>query len=339
MLFEPIWFDSLGAKSSCILVKTDISILIDPGVAIMHPSFPASIEKKLYWKMKAKKKIIEASKMADVIIISHYHHDHYMYDIGYENKILFAKNPNEYINDSQRKRAIEFYSKIFNRCGIRIQDVLKNGKKKKYGNPLNDLKEAMNKDFGDYNKRREELINRGIEWFHERIKKWNEYKVIPEIKNNIKIKYAEGNEYKIGKTKIKFTKPLFHGIEFSKIGWVFSTIIEYKGEKLIHTSDVNGPIIEDYANFIIKEKPNIIILDGPPTYMLGYMLNKINLNRAIENVIKIMEESDAIIIYDHHLLRERKYREHTIKVWKYAEKNDKKLFTAAEYIGKKPILK
>ena len=39
-------------------------------------------------------------------------------------------------------------------------------------------------------------------------------------------------------------------------------MIEYKEEKLIHTSDLNGPVIEDYAEWIIKEDPNILILDG-----------------------------------------------------------------------------
>ena len=39
----PVWADSLGAKSFCTLIRTeDVSILVDPGVAIMHPSFPAS---------------------------------------------------------------------------------------------------------------------------------------------------------------------------------------------------------------------------------------------------------------------------------------------------------
>lgn len=48
--FELVWFDSLGAKSSCALVRTpDVSVLIDPRVAVMQPGFPASWAKKLYW--------------------------------------------------------------------------------------------------------------------------------------------------------------------------------------------------------------------------------------------------------------------------------------------------
>ena len=50
IIIEPVWFDSLGAKSSCTLVETpDVKILIDPGIVAMQPSFPASDAKKRQW--------------------------------------------------------------------------------------------------------------------------------------------------------------------------------------------------------------------------------------------------------------------------------------------------
>ena len=95
-----------------------------------------------------------------------------------------------------------------------------------------------------------------------------------------------------------------------------------------------GPIIEDYADFIIKENPSVLILDGPMTYMFGYLLNKINLNRAINNAVRIIKEVDSeLIIYDHHLPRENKFRERTKKVWEAARKYNKNVLTAAEFMG------
>ncbi len=326
MIFKPIWFDSMGAKSSCIMINTDIKIVIDPGIAIMHPSFPASKTKKLYWKNIGKKKIKEACQKADVIIISHYHHDHYLRDLNvYMNKILLVKNPNEYINDSQRIRAEKFFSMFGEFKKLKL-------KSKEYKEPN---LQSMKKEFGDYSKRRKELLKKGRKWFYKRVEKWKEYEKILETKN---IKFPEGKRFKFKKTKIRCTKPFFHGIEFSRVGWIFSTVVEYEGNKIIHSSDINGPIIEDYADWIIKENPDILILDGPPTYMLGYMLNRINLERAIKNVIRIMKETDALILYDHHLPRERKFREHTKEIWEYAKKKNKKIMTAAEYVGKKPIV-
>ena len=75
------------------------------------------------------------------------------------------------------------------------------------------------------------------------------------------------------------------------------------------------------------------------TYMFGYLLNRINLNRAIENAVKIVKKIDAeVIIYDHHLPREIRFRDRTKKVWQTAKKYKKNLLTAAEYIGEKPII-
>jgi len=61
--FQPVWFDSLGAKSSCVRVETpDLSVLIDPGVAAMQPSFPATEAQRELWKAQGRKAIEEASK-------------------------------------------------------------------------------------------------------------------------------------------------------------------------------------------------------------------------------------------------------------------------------------
>jgi len=48
--------------------------------------------------------------LAEVIVITHYHFDHFIPDDPelYRDKILFLKNPNQRINVSQRRRAFEF---------------------------------------------------------------------------------------------------------------------------------------------------------------------------------------------------------------------------------------
>jgi len=139
--------------------------------------------------------------------------------------------------------------------------------------------------------------------------------------------------------RLRFKGPLFHGIEYSRVGWVFSTIVEYGGEKLVHSSDLNGPVIEDYARWIIEEKPDILILDGPMTYMLGYTLNLINFNRTLENALNIVENAECkLVIYDHHLPREPKFRERTKTVWEKARKLGVKMVTAAELLRKTPAV-
>ncbi len=340
--FELVWFDSFGAKSSCTLVRTDnITVLIDPGVAIMHPTFPASWAKKAWWVEQGWREIKKAAKEADLVVISHYHWDHFSpedMDI-YKGKLILAKNPNHYINDSQRKRAMNFYEKICATFGGE-ELKLKEPEGRTYTDPTESLK-SVKKEHGDYDERRQELLLQGKRWFENRVRKWKNYKIIPEMRfDEVEIRFAEGKVFTFGNTKIRFTNALFHGIEYSRVGWVFMTIIEHKREKFVHSSDVDGPIIEDYADIIIRENPKYLVLDGPMTYMLGYTLNNINLNRTIENACRIVEKVDFdVMIWDHHLPREPNFREHTKKVWMLAEKLEKNMTTAREFrFNKMPVV-
>ena len=342
--FKPVWFDSLGAKSSCTLVKTpDVSILIDPGVAVMHPSFPASEADKWKWYEQAEKAIRKASKKAEVVVISHYHYDHFT-DFEaeiYRGKLIIAKNPNQYINDSQRSRAERFFNNLYQAFGrISLEEVLEEPKPAEYPDPAKTLHAALTKNFGDYSRRRAEVLKQGEKWFKGRVEKWRKAKRIPALKlSEVEVKFDEVGRLKLNGTTLRFKGPLFHGVEYSRVGWVFSTIIEYGGEKLLHSSDLNGPVIEDYAQWIISEKPDVLILDGPMTYMLGYTLNLINFSRTLENALKIVEEAGCrLIIYDHHLPREPKFQERTKAVREKAERLGVKIATAAELLGKIPAV-
>ena len=338
MEFELVWFDSLGAKSSCTLVITpDVKILIDPGVAIMHPTFPAPDTLKFEWLEEGREAVRKASRKADVIVISHYHYDHFT-DFEkeiYEGKLVLAKNPNEYINDSQRKRALEFYSRIWKFAGgIKFEKQ----KKRKF----EDLAEELNsirKDFGDYNRRRRELLSKGEDRFWRLCDLWTGEKWIDEIKTErLNIQFADGREFVFGGTKIRFTRPMFHGLEFDRLGWVVGLTVESGGEKLLYSSDVQGPIVEDYAEWIVVENPDIMIIDGPPTYQFGYMLTRTTLNRAIDNMVRILRDTDCkTIIWDHHLFRDVNWFERVKRVYEYADKHGINVMSAAEFYEKKPV--
>ena len=156
----------------------------------------------------------------------------------------------------------------------------------------------------------------------------------------MEIRFAEGKTLAFGKTKLRFTPPLFHGAEYSRVGWIFMTTVECGKDKLVHSSDVDGPIIESYADLIIKENPRYLILDGPMTYMLGYALNNAELKRALLNACNIVEKiSFEVMIWDHHLPREPRFRWHTKEVFELAEKLKKNVLTAREFrFNKKAVV-
>jgi len=336
-----LWFDSMGAKSSSILIETpDVKILVDPGAAEMQPSYPLPPEDKKELRQKALKVIKEAAQEADIIFISHYHYDHHTLPSElseiYEGKKLWIKDPNRWINKSQWGRARLFLSQICEIfAGKMIGQILQPPKKMEITDPLNDLPLAMGRDFGDYAPRREELLTKGKAWFEELTALWRGgLWVTPFAFGEGEISFADGKEFKLGSTLVRFSSPLFHGVELDRLGWVTGMVLECQGAKILYSSDLQGPIIEDYADWIVKENPDILILDGPATYLLGYMLNQTNFRRTILNLNSILQNtSTQIIIYDHHLPRDIHFKERVAEVYDIAKEKGKALITAAEWLG------
>lgn len=338
----------MGAKSTSTRVETkDTSILIDPGAAAMQPSYPLSDEDKIKYRQKARKNIQKMGEKSDHVVISHYHYDHHFSPdfTGFnaekllEESSLWIKDPNRWINNSQWDRARKFLEslcQIFD--GENFQDLKISPQQDSFTDPVPELTHAMNKDFGDYQDRREELLEKWSNRFEKWRKKWKSETWVKEPKLSTPVHYADGENFVEGDTKVKFSSPLFHGIEYSQTGWVIPTIIEDEtGKTFLHSSDLQGPTIEDQADWILDVDPDYLFLDGPATYLFGYLLNRTNMERAIDNATRILREGNLeLFIYDHHLLREPKFRERSEKFWNAAEEVETEVCTAAELKGDSP---
>ena len=100
---------------STFVETEDLKVLIDPGVALAPKRFklpPHPLEER---EMKRQwKEIKKAAKKADVIIVSHYHYDHYNPEEPeiFKGKTVFLKHHEEKINESQKERAKYFLEKL-----------------------------------------------------------------------------------------------------------------------------------------------------------------------------------------------------------------------------------
>ncbi|MHC1637341.1 MAG: MBL fold metallo-hydrolase, partial [Candidatus Nezhaarchaeales archaeon] len=146
--------------------------------------------------------------------------------------------------------------------------------------------------------------------------------------------YADGREIKVGSTIIRISEPIPHGVN-TKLGYVVMVSI-YDGEqKLLFTSDVEGPSLEGQLNIILREKPDILIVDGPMTYMLGYKYSHADLEKSINNLIKVIHETPVkIMVLEHHLMRDMSYKQKMEQVFKEAKKREVRVLCAAEFEGK-----
>lgn len=141
---------------------------------------------------------------------------------------------------------------------------------------------------------------------------------------------ADGQEFKHGKTRIKFSPPVPHGPPGIRLGFVLMTLVD-DGFKFIHASDVQGPVADESADWIISQKPDLVYIDGPPILFLGWKFSYKNLEEAKTNFQRILDETKADVILDHHLLRSLDYAK---KFPFFGER----VKTAAEYLGKENLM-
>jgi predicted metallo-beta-lactamase superfamily hydrolase len=153
-----------------------------------------------------------------------------------------------------------------------------------------------------------------------------------------KIEYSDGNEYKFGRTKIRFSEAVPHGSN-TKLGYVTEVCIRDGRQRFLYTSDVQGPNLDEQTDFILNENPELIFCDGPMTYMLGFRYSKKSLEESIQNLIKIVRETKVKkLVLDHHLLRDLKWKERIQDVFLAAKEGKVNVMTIADFCGKRNLM-
>ncbi len=143
----PIAFESLGVRSMCTSVETpDVRILIDAGVALgqrfrllPHPEEYEALR-------KSRDRIHKCARNADVVTVSHYHHDHFTPNFVdtvwlasnsreaeaiYKGKTVILKDVRGAINPSQRRRGWIFQT-FCRKIGSKL--LVADSKKFEFGN-------------------------------------------------------------------------------------------------------------------------------------------------------------------------------------------------------------
>lgn len=147
-----------------------------------------------------------------------------------------------------------------------------------------------------------------------------------------RILMADKMQFSFGETKLRFSQPVFHGTS-PKMGYVVQVCIQEE-YKFLHTSDVQGPCVQDQVSFVLRENPQVIFCDGPVTYMLGRRYSVENLQQAMRYLSEIVEKTQVQkLVLDHHLLRDLKWKEKLESVFSVAKLRDVEVLTAAEFAG------
>ncbi|WP_461864978.1 MBL fold metallo-hydrolase [Thermococcus sp.] len=140
-----------------------------------------------------------------------------------------------------------------------------------------------------------------------------------------KIEYADGRFFDFGDFIVEFSPAFPHGREGSKLGFVIMVMIDDGTKRIIHASDTQF-LNKASAEWIIEQVPDLVIGDGPPTYLEGYRV-KDAWKTGLDNLNRIIRETDAQIVLDHHLIRDKRYP-------KFFEELEKEPLTFARFLKK-----
>ena len=212
--------------------------------------------------------IKEHAARADILIITHYHFDHFdpTEPLVFRDKVLLIKHPKDHINSSQRERA-----------------------------------RFLRKSFGTLPRR---------------------------------VEFADNGSFEFGNTRIRFSSAVPHGPS-AKVGWVVEVSIQEGDRCFLFTSDVQGASLPEHLTFIRSENPDTLYLDGPLTYMMGQAFSQDDLRASLKNIGDLLETPRLrTILLDHHLTRDPGSNDVIRELRASAEKNGKRLVTAAGFLGK-----
>jgi predicted metallo-beta-lactamase superfamily hydrolase len=152
-------------------------------------------------------------------------------------------------------------------------------------------------------------------------------------KNAKKLAIADGRAFTFGNTKIRFSVAVPHGSQDGLLGWVIMAIVECEGERFIHASDVQGPMSNSTTELILSEKPDVVMLSGPPLYLSGFKVEKSQIEKGIQNLTNIVKNV-PLTIMEHHVLRDEEWMEKTKSIRMAASISGHILSTAATFVGK-----
>ena len=143
---------------------------------------------------------------------------------------------------------------------------------------------------------------------------------------------ADDHTFTFGETMIHVSTPVFHGEPDNALGWVIMVWINVDNERILHASDVQGPMITSTFQSILEINPSLLYVGGPPQYLAGYRVNHQSIKQAQNNLMNLSIKIPTLII-DHHLLRGQDWINFMQPIRAAARVVDHHVFTAAEYRG------
>jgi predicted metallo-beta-lactamase superfamily hydrolase len=140
---------------------------------------------------------------------------------------------------------------------------------------------------------------------------------------------AEGRRIETADAVLEASPPLSHGPHGTSLGYVVALTIEDRreGTRFVHASDVQGPLSPVAAAYLARQRPTLLCLSGPPAYLEAQLGTDL-IERGIEHLLRIIDQTGCRVILDHYALRDAAYPERFRRLWETG-----RVVTAAGFLG------
>jgi hypothetical protein len=144
-----------------------------------------------------------------------------------------------------------------------------------------------------------------------------------------RVEAADGQARREAGVTLEVSPPLAHGLEGTPLGYVVTlTIVDHaERERFVFASDVQGPLSPVAAAYLTRQRPTLLYLSGPPSYM-EREIGPAVIDHGVEHLLRIVDATGCRVIMDHHALRDRRWAERFARLWQTG-----RVTTAAGYIG------
>jgi len=149
------------------------------------------------------------------------------------------------------------------------------------------------------------------------------------LEDRCRLAAAEGRRLETPDCALAASPPLPHGADGTPLGTVVAlTVVDRRsGDRFVHASDVQGPLSPVVAAYLIRQRPTLLYLSGPPAY-LESRIGAATVEQGIDHLRRIIDACGCRVILDHHALRAEGYRERFQRLW-----DTGRVTTAAGYLG------
>jgi predicted metallo-beta-lactamase superfamily hydrolase len=140
---------------------------------------------------------------------------------------------------------------------------------------------------------------------------------------------AEGRRLETPDAVLTASPPLGHGVDGTALGYVVALTVtdRREGQRFVHASDVQGPLSPVALAYLIRERPDVLYLSGPPAYLESQVGTAL-IERGVDHLLRIIEATGCRVVLDHHAVRAADYRERFDRLWETG-----RVQTAAGYLG------